>query len=172
MGHTVALSGSYQGNMEKLFKNLSDNRILQMSLIGREITLKIRSENLDEIKNSLHKLGVSNINILEWKKSGVTLSNPGNGVDNENNVLVSLIPSALDEGLRPLAFLSEFEIDEKTIEKMRLKIEEILTDAGITDAIYTLHIKKKENSIEEYLDSITIAVLNALFDAGGVASIE
>ncbi len=171
MGHTVSLSGSYQGNMEKLFKNLPNNGILQMSLIGREITLRIKSENLDEIKNSLHKLGVSNINILEWKKSGVTLSNPGKGADNENNILVSLIPSSLDEGLRPLAFLSEFEIDEKILEKMRLKIEEILIDAGITDAIYTLHIRRK-CSIEEYLDSITIAVLNALFDAGGVASIE
>lgn len=172
MKHTVALCGSYSGgNTEKLFKSLSRNGILQMSLVGREITLQVRSENLEEIKNSLRKLGVSNLSILEWKKAGVTLSNSGKGTDNDRILNISLIPSALDEGLRPLAFLCEFEINEKILEKIGSKIEDILTDAGITDAIYTVHIRER---VEEkgLMDAVTVATLNAIFDAGGVVSID
>lgn len=172
MKHIVALSGSYYGNdVENLFKNLSYNGILQMSLVGREITLQIRSENLDEVKNSLNNLGVSNVNILEWRKTGVTLSNPGRGTNNDKTFKVSLIPSALDGKLRSLAFLCEFNVNEEILEKIKSKIEEILADAGITDVIYTVHIKK-ELTEEEYLNSATIAVLNAIFDSGGVISIE
>ncbi len=127
--------------------------------------------NLDEVKESLKKIGVDNLNILEWKKAGVTLSNPGKGVDNKETIMVSLIPSALDEGIRPLAFLCEFELGEKILMKVRARVEEILDDAGLTDAIYTIHIKK-EADLEEYLNSTMVATLNALFEAGGVASID
>lgn len=172
MKHTIALSGSYSsGNTEKLFKYLSMDGILRMSLIGREITLQVRSENLEEIKDSLKTLGVSNLNILEWKKAGVTLSNSGRGTDNKKTMNISLIPSALDEGLRPLAFLCEFEISEKSLRKIGSKIEELLTDAGITDAIYTVHIRKEVEE-KELMESITVATLNAIFDAGGVVSID
>ncbi len=172
MKHMVALSGSYHGSdVENLFKNLSHNGILHMSLIGRELTLQIRSENLDDIKNSLNKLGVSNVNILEWRKSGITLSNPGKGVNNDKTFKVSLIPSVLDSGIRPLAFLCEFDINENTLEDIKSRINDLLADAGITDAIYTVHIKKKDTK-EEYLNSATIAVLNAIFDSGGVVGIE
>lgn len=172
MKHIVALSGSYYGNdIENLFKNLSHSGILQMSLIGRELTLQMRSEDLDEIKRSLGKLSVGNINILEWRKSGITLSNPGKGMSNDKTFKVSLIPSASGEGIRPLAFLCEFDIDEKILNKIKEKIESILTDAGVTDLIYTIHIKKKTTE-EEYLNSATMAVLNAIFDSGGVVGIE
>ncbi len=172
MKHMVALSGSYYGSdVENLFKNLSHNGILQMSLVGREITLQIRSENLDDIKRSLNKLGVSNVNILEWRKTGVTLSNPGKGTNNDKTFKVSLIPSALDGEIHPLAFLCEFDVDEKILERIKSKIEDILTDAGITDAMYTVYIKK-ELVEEEYLNSATMAVLNAIFDSGGVVGIE
>ncbi len=171
MKHIVAMSGSYNGNPDALFKSLPDSGILQMSLIGREVTLHLRSENLDEVKNSLKKIGVNNLNILEWKKAGVTLSNPGKGVDSKEIITVSLIPSAMDEGLRPLAFLCEFELKEEILMKVRARIEEILDDAGLTDAIYTIHIKKKA-TLEDYLNSTMIATLNALFEAGGVVSIE
>ena len=171
MKHIVAMSGSYNGNSDTLFTSLPRSGILQMSLIGREVTLHLRSENLDEVKNSLKKLGVDNLCMLEWKKSGVTLSNPGKGIDNKEMIMVSLIPSALDEGLRPLAFLCEFELDEEILMKVRARVEEILDDAGLTDAIYTIHIKK-EADLEEYLNSTMVATLNALFEAGGVASID
>ena len=171
MKHIVAMSGSYNGNPDALFKSLHTGGILQMSLIGREVTLQLRSENMDEVKDALKKIGVDNLNILEWKKAGVTLSNPGKGVDNKEIIMVSLIPSALDEGLRPLAFLCEFELDEEILMKVRARIEEILDDAGLTDAIYTIHIKK-ETDLEEYLNSTMVATLNALFEAGGVASID
>jgi len=167
----VAMSGSYNGNPETLFKFLPSNGIIQMSLIGREVTLQLRSENLDEVKDSLKKLGVDNLNILEWKKVGVTLSNPGKGVDSKETIMVSLIPSALDEGLRPLAFLCEFELEEEILMKVRARIEEILDDAGLTDAIYTIHLRK-EADLEEYLNSTMVATLNALFESGGVASID
>lgn len=172
MRHTVALCGSYGGgNTERLFKSLSRNGILQMSLVGREITLQVRSENLDEIKNSLKKLGVSNLSILEWKKAGVTLSNSGKGTDNDRILNISLIPSTLDEGLRPLAFLCEFEISEKTLEWIGSKIEDILTDAGVTDAIYTVHIGNQVDK-KELMEAVTVATLNAIFNAGGVVSID
>jgi len=171
MKHIVALSGSYNGNPEMLFRSLPRDGILQMALIGREVTLQLRSENLDDVKDLLKKLGVSNLNILEWKKAGVTLSNPGNGIDNNEIIKVSLIPSALDEGLRPLAFLCEFEVKEKILEKIRARVEEILEDAGLTDAIYTIHISKEADE-EEYINSTMVATLNALFEAGGVVSID
>jgi len=171
MKHIIALSGSYSGNPEELFKTLPRDGILQMALIGREVTLQLRSENLDGVKDSLKNLGVSNLNILEWKKAGVTLSNPGNGVDNNGILRVSLIPSALDEGLRPLAFLCEFEVKEGILEKIRARLEEILDDAGLTDAIYTIHIRKEADE-EDYVNSTMVATLNALFEAGGVVSID
>ena len=172
MKHTVALSGSYQGaDTEKLFKSLPRDGILRMSLIGREITIQTHGDNLDEIKKSLGQLGVDNINVLEWKKAGVTLSNPGRGCDRDEVMIISLIPSALDCGLRPLALLCEFDIGEETLEKIRSKIEDMLSHAGITDVIYTIHIKK-ETDEKTYLDSTALGTLNAIFDAGGVIGIE
>ncbi len=175
MKHTVALCGSYNGgDIEKLFTSLSSKGITQMSLIGREITLQVCSENLSEIKNSLRSLGVGNLNILEWRRSGVTLSGSGKGVDGDRTVNVSLIPSNLDEGLKPLAFLCETEIEEKILESLGAKVEEILKDAGVTDALYTVHIKelKKDKDCKSLPQAVISATLNALFDAGGVVNIE
>jgi len=114
MKHKVALCGSYsKGNAEKLFKDLPHKGILQLSLVGREITLQVMSEDLDNIKKSLEKLGVENIDILQWSKTGVTLSSSGRGKDNENVITVSLIPSELDDGVRALAFICESKLDKK-----------------------------------------------------------
>jgi len=172
MKHKVALSGSYSGgNTEKLLKELSRRGMLQLSLVGREITLQVRSDSLDDIKKSLNKLGIDNINILEWKKCGITLSGSGSGTDSDEIVNVSLIPSTLDEGLRTLAVLCEFNIDDNILNKIESRINEILTAAGVTDAIYTIQIKK-QTSEREYLRSVEVATLNALFDSGGLVDIE
>lgn len=171
MKHTVALSGSYDGNTDKLFRSIPQDGVLQMSLVGREITLHVRSESLEMVKDFLSKAGVSNLSIVEWKKAGVTLSNPGKGIDSNEIIQISLIPTALDEGIRPLALLSEFELNQKILEKIRSRIEETLEDAGITDAIYTIHMRKKVSG-EEYVNAAMIATLNAIFEAGGVVSIE
>jgi len=54
------------------------------------------------------------------------------------------------------------------------KIEEILRDAGITDALYTVHIKefKTDKGKKALPQAVVSATLNALFDAGGVVNIE
>ncbi|MBN2251744.1 MAG: hypothetical protein JW724_06700 [Candidatus Altiarchaeota archaeon] len=172
MKHSVALAGSYSGgDMGKLLKSLTGMGIMQMTLVGREITLHVQSGNLDETKKSLNKLGVSNLSVLEWKKTGVTLSGSGRGTDNENLLNVSLIPSTLDEGLKPLAFLCEYKMDEKTVEILGARIEEILREAGVTDALYTVHIKDLKET-EGLIEAVTAATLNAIFDAGGVVNID
>ncbi len=172
MKHSVALSGSYQGkNMEDLFKKLSIDGILQMSLIGREITLQIRSGNLEEVKNYLGKLGISNITVLEWRKAGMTLSDSGCGMDGNKILKVSLIPSVKGEGIRQLALLCEFNINKKILERIGLKIEEILEDAGVTDTLYTVQILEKTD-MEGYVTSAAVATLNAIFDSGGIVNIE
>ena len=172
MKHTVALCGSYGGgSIEKILKTFSNRGITQASLVGREITLQIHSESLDEIKKSLTTIGVSNLNVLEWKKTGVTLSGSGKGTDGDKKVNVSLIPSTLDEGLKPLAFLCESDMDRLHIEKLSDKIEDLLREAGVTDALYTVHIKGKSDE-KEMLDAVTSATLNAIFDAGGLINID
>jgi len=172
MKHTVALCGSYGGgDVEKLLDFFSRTGIMQMSLVGREITLHVHSGNLDEIKNSLTRLGMSNLSIMEWKKTGVTLSGPGRGTDNGKTLNLSLIPSTVDEGLKPLAFLCEESMDEKTVERLSEKVEDILQEAGVTNALYTVHIKGKAEE-KDLMEAITTATLNAIFDAGGVVSID
>lgn len=172
MKHTVALCGSYGGgDIEKLLKSFSHRGVTQASLIGREITLQLHSESLDEIKKSLSTIGVSNLNVLEWKKTGVTVSGSGKGVDNDKKVNVSIIPSTLDEGLKPLAFLCESDIQAELIEKLSQRIVEILRDAGVTDALYTVHIRDKVSE-KDLLEAVTAATLNAVFDAGGLVAID
>ncbi len=171
MKHTVALSGSYYGDSETLFKNLHQDGIIHTSLVGREIIFQVRSEKLEEIKRDLGRLGVSNINILEWKKIGMTLSNSGRGSDNNEIIEISLIPTAMGEGFRQLAVLSEFDIDKELLMKIRYHVIGILRDAGITDIIYTIRIGKRASE-EEYLDAAAIATLNAIFDSGGVVSVD
>lgn len=170
--HTIALSGSYHGDLEKLAKSLPGGRILEMSLIGREISLKVRSEDFEEVKKSLKKLGVSNISILEWRKVGATFESSGKGFDVDKNVQVSLIPSELGEGIRELAFLSAEKIDEKILKKISEKIGEILYSAGVTDALYTVNIMKKISSEEGYINAAIMATLNAICEAGGIVKIE
>jgi len=173
--HTIALCGSYHGDLEKLTKTLPESKILEMSLIGREVTLKIRSEDLDEVKKSLKKLGVTNINILEWKKIGATIDNSGRGIDNESILRVSLIPSELGEGVKSLAVISDvnFEKDygEKIIKKIKDKVSEVLQESGITDAIFIVDILKKVSE-EKYINAAITATLNAIFEANGIVLIE
>jgi hypothetical protein len=172
MKHSIALSGSYSGgNIEKILKSLPKTGVIQMSLVGREITLHVRSGRLDEVKESLKALDVNNINVLEWKKSGVTLAGSGRGTSKDKTTIVSLIPSALDEGLKALAFMGTGEIDEKLADKASSKVEEILQEAGVTDAMYTVQVKKKVSE-KKLLEDLTLASLDAIFDAGGVADIE
>jgi len=172
MKHNMALCGSYGGgDVQKLLEFFSGTGIMQMSLVGREITLHVNSGNLNDIKNSLTKLGVSNLSIMEWKKTGVTFSGPGRGTDNDKTINVSLIPSTVDEGLKPLAFLCEETMSEKTVEKLSGRVEDILREAGVTNALYTVHIndKAREKDLDE---AITTATLNAIFDAGGVVNMD
>lgn len=172
MKHKIALSGSYAGgNTEKLFKGLSHDNILQLSLVGREITLQVRGENLDEVRKALQKHGIDNINIIEWKKSGITVGNSGTGEDIGDIVNISVIPSVLGEGLHPLAFLHQFSVKKSSVEKVKHKVEDILEKAGITDVIYIVQLRKKERD-EQYLKAVEAATLRALFEAGGLVTIE
>ncbi|HEX55211.1 MAG: hypothetical protein DRO94_00715 [Candidatus Altiarchaeales archaeon] len=172
MKHTVALSCSYHGkNVENLFRNLPQRGILQIAFVGREITMQVRSENLDEIKSSLKRLGVSNISIMEWKKIGTTLSNSGKGTDNNNIVKISLIPSHSGDGLVQLAFLSESDVDDNIIFRIKSVIEDILQNAGITDVLYTIHIMKTAEE-EELIRAVSLATIKAIFDSGGVVNID
>jgi hypothetical protein len=170
--HIIALSGSYHGDLEKLFRSLPESKILQLSLIGREVTLRVLSDDLDEVKKSLKKLGVSNLNILEWKKVGTTLDNSGKGCDTKKIIQISIIPSELGEGIKPLAFLSEFSLDKKITGKIKKKIREMLLDAGVTDAFYTVNLMRKASSENEYINAAKTATLQAIFDAGGIVKIE
>jgi hypothetical protein len=172
MKYSVALSGSYGGrHMEDLFKKLSMEGIMQMSLVGREITLQVGSDNLEEIKKHLGNVGINNITVLEWKKAGMTLSDSGCGMDNNEVLKVSLIPSVKGGGVRQLALLCEFEVDREVVEGISLRIEEILEDAGVTEALYTVHIIKKAEE-DEYVTSAAMATLNAIFDSGGVVNVD
>jgi hypothetical protein len=172
MKYSVALSGSYHGkHVEDLFKDLPMEGILQMSLIGREITMHVTSENLEKVKKDLCKAGISNIAVLEWRKSGLTLSDPGLGMDDAKTMKVSIIPSVKGEGVKQLAFLSEYEVDAKTIDAISKKIEEILENAGVTEALYTVHIMEKPAN-DDYIAPASVATLNALFDSGGIVNLE
>lgn len=172
MKHKIALSGSYAGgSTERLFKELSQDEILQLSLVGREITLQVKSENLEQVRTALQKHGIDNINILEWKKLGITVGSSGTGGDMGEVISVSLIPSTLGDGLKQLAFLHEFSAKKSTTDKVRQKVEEVLKRAGITDVIYIVQLKKKERD-EHYLKCAEAATLKALFEAGGVVTIE
>jgi molybdopterin biosynthesis enzyme MoaB len=73
--------------------------------------------------------------------------------------------------LKALAFLGTEDNDEKLAEKAGAKVEEILQEAGVTDAMYTIQIKKKVTE-KKLLEDLTLASLDAIFDAGGVSDIE
>jgi len=168
MKHTIALSGSYSGgDIEKVLKSLPKKGVMQMALVGREITLQVRSGSLGAVKESLKALGVSNINVLEWKKSGVTLTGSGRGVSRDKAVLVSLIPSAVDEGYKALSCAVAGGVDEALLAKAGPRIEGVLRDAGVTDAMYTVQVKKKISE-EAFFDDLLQATLDAIFEAGGV----
>lgn len=172
MKYSVALSGSYNGRcVEDLFNDLPMDGILHMSLIGREVTMQVKSEKLEEVKKQLSNLGISNLKVLEWRKAGITLSDPGIGLDNNKTLRVSLIPSVRGEGVKQLSLLSEFEVEDKTVEEINRKIREILENAGITDALYTVYIVEKTTP-EEYITAASEATLNALFDSGGIVNLD
>ena len=172
MKHKIALSGSYTGgNTEKLFENLSRDEILQLSLIGREITLRVRSDNLDEVRKALQSQGIGNISIIEWKKEGITVGNSGTGSDVGDIINISVIPSVLGEGLHQLAFMHESSMKNVVTKKIEEKVEGILAKAGITDVIYIVQVKRKERE-EQYLKAAEDATLRALFEAGGIVTVE
>ncbi|OYT55022.1 MAG: hypothetical protein B6U72_00770 [Candidatus Altiarchaeales archaeon ex4484_2] len=171
MKHTVALSGSFQGSSEALFRNLPKEGVIHSSLIGREVVFRVRSDRLDEIKSHLSSIGVENISILEWRESGMTLSGSGLGSDDAGVVEVSLIPTASGEGFRQLAVLSELSFERSFLLKVKGRVEDVLEDAGLTDVLYTVRIKS-DSQLEEILDAASIATLNAVFDASGVIAID
>ncbi|MFH1788344.1 MAG: hypothetical protein ABH834_03075 [Candidatus Altiarchaeota archaeon] len=171
-GDKIALTGSYAGsNTEKLLEDMPPHGILQLSLCGREITLNVKSEDLDEVKKSLRKIGVGNLSILEWRKCGMTLAGSGSGQDDAELIKVNLIPAAIDEGLRLIALLNTLPLEEELVELMHTTVEEVLDNAGISDAIFTIQVNKKATD-EKYVEAVKIATLNALFESGGVVGIE
>ncbi|MFH0862651.1 MAG: hypothetical protein V1875_06450 [Candidatus Altiarchaeota archaeon] len=170
-GHKVALGGSFSGNTADLFKSLPQEDILQFSLVGREISLQVKSEKLDDVIKSLGKFGVSNINILEWKKYGTTLAGSGSAADDGNLLNISLIPAMLGDGLRPLSVNHKLPIERKLYVEMLVNLEAVLLDAGVSDVLYALQVDK-EAPCEKYLEAVKDATLNALFNAGGVVGIE
>jgi len=170
-GHKVAIGGSYSGDMEGLFKSLPHDGILQFSLVGREVTLQVHSENLESILKSLNNLGVNNLSILEWKKYGTTVAGSGSSPDEGTVLNVSLLPSSLGGGLRPLSVTHKVPVDRKLYIEMIANIEAFLADAGVTDALYALQIEK-ETSRQEYVDAVRSAVFNALFASGGIVALE
>jgi hypothetical protein len=170
-GHRVALGGSFSGDTSELFNRLPQDDILQFSLIGREVTLQVKSERLDEVIKSLNRLGVDNINILEWRKYGSTLAGSGSGTDEGETISVSLIPSALGNGMRPLSVAQKVKVDRKVYVRLLANIEVVLLDAGVSDVLYVLHIEK-EASKERYVEAVKDATLNAIFNAGGVVGLE
>lgn len=170
-GHKVALSGSYSGSIENLLNKLPPVGVLQFSFVGREITLQVKSENLDKALDTLKKHGVGNLTVLEWQKYGVTLAGSGAGSDDDSLVRVSLIPANLDEGVKLLAVLEESEIKEDILHKVDDRINGILSDAGVTDALYTVYFKKTPGG-GDYVKAAEVATLNALFESGGVVNIE
>ncbi|MFC2154314.1 hypothetical protein ACFLRC_02390 [Candidatus Altiarchaeota archaeon] len=172
MKHRVFLSGSFPGgNDEKLFHGLRSQGILQFSLVGREITLQVDEDSLDKIKDSLQRLGVSNLSILEWKKIGLTVSGSGKGGDPQKLSSVSLIPTALNEGVRCLSRIHEIKLEEEFLGEIDHRIQDVLAGAGVTDVLYTFQLQKKSTK-EKYLSAVESATLNAIFDAGGVMSID
>ncbi len=169
--HKISLGGSYSGNPDELFKSLGKEEILQFANIGREFTLQVKSDYLEDVLKSLEKLGVINVNILEWKKYGTTVSGSGTSADEGEILNVSLIPSALGSGLRPLSSPGKIEVDRKIYIELLANIEVALVDAGVSDALYALQINKQA-SRENYLTAVHDAALNALFNSGGVVGVE
>ena len=165
------MGGSYAGDTGELFRSLSQDDILQFSLIGREVTLQVKSEKLDDVMGRLSKLGVSNINILEWKKVGTTVAGSGSSQDEESILNVSLIPSTLGEGLRPLSVTQKVPLDRRLYIEMLANLEAVLVDAGVSDTLYAIQVDKQAGH-DKYMDAIRDATLNALFNAGGVVGIE
>jgi hypothetical protein len=169
-GCRVVLGGSYSGDTGKLFKSLQQEDILQFSLVGREMTLQTVGERLDDVMKALHKAGVSNVNILEWKRQGVTLAGSGSGSDAGKTVKVSLMPSPAGAGLKPLSAAPKVALERRLYVEMLVNIEAVLSDAGVSDALYVVRAEK-EASKEAYLEASREAALNALFDAGGAACV-
>jgi hypothetical protein len=170
-GHKVALSGSYGGSIENLLRNLHSTGVLQFSFVGRELTLQVKSEGLGKVMETLQKHGVENLTVLEWRKYGVTLAGSGAGCDEGSIVKVSLIPAALDEGIKPLAILQECKVSERLVGRCEEKVRAILADAGVTDALYTIQFNRKPKA-GDYEKASQVAALNALFEAGGVINVE
>lgn len=168
-GHKVALGGSFSGDADKLFKALHGHGILQLSLVGREVTLQIKSETLEDIVKALEKHGVENICIFEWSKYGTTVAGSGSSTDKDNMLNVSLIPSALGEGLKAISVSKRH--NPEIYDKLKREVEEVLNEAGVTDLLYIIQIEK-ESQNEQYLTAVRDATLNALFAAGGIVGIE
>ncbi|MFH1722249.1 MAG: hypothetical protein ABH950_06575 [Candidatus Altiarchaeota archaeon] len=172
MKHRVALSGSYAGgNIEGLFKGLRGKGVLQFQLVGREVTLQVNEEKLEEVKKSLKKLGVDNVTLLEWRKLGLTLSGSGKGRDEEELVQISLIPTALGEGVRRLGTLSKGKIPLEAAKEVDKRVIKVLDEAGATDVLYIIQAQKKTSNIK-FNEALESATLEALFDGGGLISIE
>ncbi|MBD3389273.1 MAG: hypothetical protein GF416_09270 [Candidatus Altiarchaeales archaeon] len=170
-GHKVALGGSFSGNTSDLFKNLPQDDILQFSLCGREVQLQVKSEKLDDVIKSLNKLGVSNLSILEWRKYGTTVAGSGSSIDEDGILNISLIPSALGDGLRPLSVTQRLPLDRKLYIEMLANLEAVLLDAGVSEVLYAVQIEKDVGR-EDYINAVRDAALNALFNSGGVVGIE
>jgi len=170
-GHKIALGGSFSGDTTELFRGIPHDDVLQFCLVGREVTLQIKSEKLDSVVDKLKHLGVNNLNILEWRKMGTTIAQSGQGQDEKNILNISLIPTTMGDGLRPLSVTQRFQMERKHYIELLAHLEVTLQDAGVSDVLYVMQVEKEVNR-NQYLDAVKDATLNALFNAGGVIGIE
>ncbi len=172
MKHRIALGGSYAGgDIDDLFAGLKHSGVLQFSLVGREVSVQVNEEHLDDVKKTLKHLGVENLQLLEWRTIPLTVSGSGKGHDDGKDVYVSLIPTALGEGIRCLRLSAPPSVDSALLSRTDAHLRDIVAKAGATDVLYTVQVFG-ELADDDLLAAVEEATLEALFDGGGLISVE
>lgn len=161
---------------EEVMKRLIDAGAFTTSIMSREIAIELPLEKLEDIKDVVKRLDISELKIRDLRRIETTVTQAGCGRDPEDVVKIYLAPAARVIGHK----LMRINIDEKVKKSIDENIEElsniysnfvkyVLTRCGVSDVVYSIDVKKKREDMENALE---LATIDAIHNSNGLIQIN
>lgn len=170
------LTGSIYDNAktEETLRTLVEAGAFTATVASRELVVELPVEKLDEIKEVLKRLRVTDVRVRETRLVETTITQAATGKDAEEVVRVSLAPAARVAGYKLLDVYIDPKVGSISPELKNIYanfVKFILQKAGVTDVIYAIELlkKKPQETMEAALEDATI---NAIMAGNGIIQIN
>lgn len=174
----VRLTGTIYDHVksEDILKEMVEVGAFNAAVASRELVVEASIDKLEDVKDALKRLKVTDIRVRETRLVETTVTQSGTGKDPDDIVKVYLAPAARVVGQKILKVLIEGkargpEKEEELANIYGKFVRYVLQKAGVTDVVYSVEVLKKK-SHEDMEKALELATINAIMAANGIIQIN